>query len=199
MGKDQSGFTLVELIIAVAILAIVMSAVCGFMIVGSRSYTSVNMELMLQQEAQLTLNRITDIIIDATGSINYGDGERMVFRDSEFGSEPAVKVLVVVNQGDEENPGLSYRFDWNREEKILYFNTSDTPIDEEHSEPVFKENNRAVLAEHVREFQADISQLEESGIVKISMVFEDSGREYRIANNVAARNAVGANRIVQQQ
>lgn len=195
MGKDQSGFTLVELIIAVAVSAIVVSAVCGFMIVGSRSYTSVNTELMLQQEAQLTLNRITDVMIDATGSINYGDDERLVCGDLEFGSEPAVKILVVVNQGDEENPGLSYRFDWNREEKILYFSTSDTLMDGKRLEPVFQENNRAVLAEHVTEFQVDLSQLEESGIATVSLVFTEGGREYKVFSSVAVRNAVQVNSL----
>ena len=75
MKSDEKGFTLVELIIAVAILAIVMITVCGFIIVASRSYTSANMDIMLQQEAQLALNRISDVIIDTTDSINYGDGD----------------------------------------------------------------------------------------------------------------------------
>ena len=49
MRKDHKGFTLVELIIAIAILAIVTLAVCGFIVVGSRSYTSANTDIMLQQ------------------------------------------------------------------------------------------------------------------------------------------------------
>ena len=64
MRKDHKGFTLVELIIAIAILAIVTLAVCGFIVVGSRSYTSANTDIMLQQEAQLALNQISDVIID---------------------------------------------------------------------------------------------------------------------------------------
>ena len=38
MFKNQKGFTLVELLIVVAIMSIVALAVCGFIMSGVRSY-----------------------------------------------------------------------------------------------------------------------------------------------------------------
>lgn len=49
---DHKGFTLVELLISIAILAIVIASVCSFILVGSRSYASANSDISVQQEAQ---------------------------------------------------------------------------------------------------------------------------------------------------
>lgn len=195
MKSDEKGFTLVELIIAVAILAIVMITVCGFIIVASRSYTSANMDIMLQQEAQLALNRISDVIIDTTDSINYGDGTKMALKDDEFDGEPEAKILVVVNRKDGNSDNPSYRFDWNKEDEAIYFNTSDTVIDADHPEPVFNDDDRALLAQHVKEVHFNISQFARSGVVMISLTFENGGREYTTSNNVTVRNRVALNKI----
>lgn len=197
MRKNQKGFTLVELIIAIAILAIVALAISGFIVVGSRSYTSANTDIMLQQEAQLALNQISDVIIDTTDSINYsnGAGTEKVLKDSEFSSEPDEKVLVVVNKKDSNNDNDSYRFEWSKTDQIIYFNTSDTVIDDAHPEPVFDDSKKAILAQHVREMHLDISQFEENRVVMVSMTFENGNKEYTTSNNVTVRNRVAINKI----
>ena len=63
MRKDQRGFTIVELLIAIAILSIVVMSVCGFILVGSKSYASANSDINVQQEAQLSLNQMSDVLI----------------------------------------------------------------------------------------------------------------------------------------
>lgn len=195
MRKNQKGFTLVELIIAVAILAIVTLAVCGFIVVGSRSYTSANTDIMLQQEAQLALNQISDVIIDTTDSINYGNGTETVLKDSEFSSEPDAKILVVVNKKAGNNDNDSYRFEWSKADETIYFNTSSTVIDDTNPVPVFDDANRAILAQHVKELHIDISQFEENRVVMISMTFENGNREYTTSNNVTVRNRISLNKI----
>ncbi len=195
MRKDHKGFTLVELIIAIAILAIVTLAVCGFIVVGSRSYTSANTDIMLQQEAQLALNQISDVIIDTTDSINYGNGTELVLKDSEFSSEPDEKILVVVNKKGSNNDNDSYRFEWSKDSETIYFNTSDTVIDDTHTEPVFDNANRAILAQHVKELHIDISQFEENRVVMISMTFQNGNKEYTTSNNVTVRNRIALNKI----
>ncbi len=55
--KQNSGFSLVELIIAIAILVIVTGAVCSFIIITSRNYANGNNDISVQQEAQLALYR----------------------------------------------------------------------------------------------------------------------------------------------
>lgn len=207
MRKNHKGFTLVELIIAVAIMAIVAAAVCGFIIVGSRSYTSANTDIMLQQEAQLALNQISDVIIDTTDSINYGGKDdaasemQMVLKDSEFSTEPTEKCLVVVNTNDTEsnNDNPSYWFYWNKEDEVIYFNevAVDSSMSQAEIENGFKtaDTDKAILAQHVKELHIDISQFEENRVVMISMTFENGGREYTTSNNITVRNRVVLNRI----
>ena len=195
MRKNQKGFTLVELIIAVAILAIVMLAVGGFIVVGSRSYTSANTDIMLQQEAQLALNQISDVIIDTTDSINYGNGTENVLKDSEFSSEPDEKILMVVNKKDGNNDNDSYLFEWSKDTGTIYFNTSDTVVDDAHPKPDFVTAKRAILAQHVKELHIDISQFEENRVVMVSMTFENGNREYTTSNNVTVRNRIALNKI----
>lgn len=105
--KDQRGFTLVELLIGMVILSIVTAAVCSFIVIGSKSYAAANTEIMLQQEAQLALNQISDVIIDTTSSVNYGgatiaedgniDNIVLVEKDADFTFEPSIKILTMYN------------------------------------------------------------------------------------------------------
>lgn len=100
--KDQRGFTLVELLIGIVILSIVTAAVCSFIVVGSKSYAAANTEIMLQQEAQLALNQISDVIIDTTRSVNYAgyaeDGTPVfAVKDADFTFEPQDKSLTMFN------------------------------------------------------------------------------------------------------
>lgn len=205
MRKDQRGFTIVELIIAVAILAIVTLAVGGFMVVGSRSYTSANTDIMLQQDAQLALNQISDVIIDTTDSISYSVGDssglQTVLKDSEYGGEATDKCLTVVNrkEPDSNNDNPSYWFYWSKEKETIYFN--EVPVDSTMSEEEIKngfadaEIAKAVLAEHVTDLQIDVSQFEENRVVMISMTFENGGRQYSTSNNVTVRNRIALNAI----
>lgn len=204
MRKNQKGFTLIELIIAVAILAIVTLAVCGFIVVGSRSYTSANTDIMLQQEAQLALNQISDVIIDTTDSISYSVGTEAgmqnVLKDSEYGGEATDKCLVVVNRNDTDsnNNNPSYWFYWNKDEETIYFNevpgvNSTMSADEIQAGFVDADNGKAVLAEHVTDLSIDISQFEENRVVMVGMTLQNGNREYSTSNNVTVRNRIALN------
>lgn len=71
MKKDNRGLSLVELICAVAIFAVIGTAVGGIMVVTANSYTNGTNEVSLQQEAQLTANQIADLLIDTTAEVQY--------------------------------------------------------------------------------------------------------------------------------
>ena len=110
MQKQNKGFSLVELIIAIAILVIVTGAVCSFIVITSRNYANGNNDIGVQQEAQLAFNQISDVVIDARNSINYagedGSGNFVkVLKDSEFANTPEVKKLIVYNRIRRENTG----------------------------------------------------------------------------------------------
>ncbi len=216
MRKDQKGFTIVELIIAIAIMSIVLAAVCGFIIVGSRNYAAANSDITIQQEAQLALNQMSDVLIDTTRSINYvgydaSGSPAFALKDSEFAFEPGDKALIMYNgeatvkhnpdgtikynpdgtldtDVGEGNGNKNYQFLWNRADEALYY--AEIPV----AEKTFPgTDGYVVLAEHVTDFSIDLSQVEEKRVVMISMTFEFGGREYTTSNNVTVRNKVSIN------
>ena len=213
MRKNQKGFTLVELIIAVAILAVVTLAVCGFIVVGSRSYTSANTDIMLQQDAQLALNQMSDVIIDTTESISYsglvGGSMQTVLKDSEFSGEATDKCLAVVNKKPETgdlNQNPSYWFYYSKADETIYFNEVDLydGIADPAAGPTESEikdkfdaasTDKAVLAEHVTEFSVDVSQFEQNRVVMLALTFENGNRMYSTSNNVTVRNRIAINNI----
>ena len=73
MGIGKKGFTLVEIIVSLAIMTIVAGAVGAFVVAGNNSYMRGNKELTLQEEAQLTANQMIDLIIDVEKGISFSN------------------------------------------------------------------------------------------------------------------------------
>ena len=214
--QQNSGFSLVELIIAIAILVIVTGAVCSFIIITSRNYANGNNDISVQQEAQLALNQMSDVIIDATQSINYVGYDESnqpvkALKDSEFTFTPEKKALIVYNtatpasgEGTEEistyaDPGTpaedtstelhNYMFYWQKADENLYFSMADAG----GSFPMPGEADCVLLAENVTEFQVDLSQVEERRVVKLKLNFQTGTRKFEMANNITVRNKVVIN------
>ena len=189
--KQNSGFSLVELIIAIAILVIVTGAVCSFIIITSRNYANGNNDISVQQEAQLALNQMSDVIIDATESINYvgydqSDQPVKALKDSEFAFTPEKKALIVYNTEPDH-----YMFYWQKSDESLYFSVADA----DGNFPMPGENSAdcVLLAEHVTDFQVDLSQVEERRVVKLMLNFQTGTRKFEMANNITVRNKVVIN------
>ena len=132
-----------ELLIAIAILSIVIAAVCGFILVGSRSYAAGNSDISVQQEAQLALNQMSDVVIDTTRSVNYvgydaSGSPQKALKDAEFTFTPEDKSLIMFNGMVEEtapavpggatsqtvdpgNGNKHYHFYWSKDTETLYY------------------------------------------------------------------------------
>lgn len=224
MRKNQKGFTIVELLIAVAILSIVVAAVCGFILVGSRSYAAGNSDINVQQEAQLALNQMSDVLIDTTRSVTYtgfdASGAKIgtALKDAEFASAPENKSLLMINGVVEETPAAvpggtpgktvdpgngnkHYHFFWSKQDETLYYAELDvqsTDVDTPtvtSAFPAFDPTDPAwvKLADHVTDFSADLTQVEEKRVVMLALTFVDGTKEYVTSNNVTIRNKVAVN------
>lgn len=209
MKRDQKGFTIVELLIAVAILSIVVAAVCGFILVGSRSYAAGNSDISVQQEAQLALNQMSDVVIDTTRSVTYtgfdagGTTTETALKDAEFSFTPEDKSLVMLNGTavvnpsggpntiEEGNGNKNYHFYWDKSEETLFY--AEAAV----ADPVPDFGDPAadwvILASHVTDFSVDLSQVEEKRVVMLALTFVDGVKEYVTSNNVTIRNKVGVN------
>ncbi|MCM1261641.1 MAG: prepilin-type N-terminal cleavage/methylation domain-containing protein [Butyrivibrio sp.] len=222
--NNQKGFTIVELLIGMVILSIVTAALTGFIVSSSKSYAASNTEIVVQQESQLAMNQISDVIIDTTRSVNYvgytadGDTEQ-VLKDADFTKDIEDKCLTLYNgerkvKIDEDgnqvkdgegnlvfetatdaggnplgNGNKNYQIYYDKDEERLYF--SEAEIDSLS----FPESDRVVLAEFVKEFNVDLSQVEEKRVVSISIKYEYNNRLYETSNNITIRNKVLVNEL----
>ncbi len=142
MRRDQKGYTIAELLIAVAILSIVILSVCGFILVGSRSYAAGNSDISVQQEAELALNQMSDVLIDTTRSVIYAaydaSGDPVTaLKDAEFSFTPGDKSLIMFNgvvvkdpSGgpdtiEDGNGNKHYHFYWNKAKETLFYAEQD--------------------------------------------------------------------------
>lgn len=199
-----------EVLIATAILSIVVLTVCAFILVGSRSYASANSDINVQQEAQLSLNQMSDVLIDTTRSVNYaaydaGGNPTPALKDSEFAFTPEDKSLIMYNgvavvdpSGGpdiiEEGSGnkKNYHFYWDKSEEILFYSENDATLG---VAPQWGDASAdwVELASHVTDFSVDLSQVEEKRVVMLALTFLDGRKEYVTSNNVTIRNKVGVN------
>lgn len=69
MRKNNRGFTLIELIIATALLGIVVVGVFGFMMAGASSYRSVSTATRLELTARQAMNQMRDTVIDCNTAV----------------------------------------------------------------------------------------------------------------------------------
>ena len=70
----NKGFTLIEMIVTVAIIAIFSGVVVTFIGTGSGVYRNTSSNSKVQMETQETFDKIEDLIIDANRSLYYANG-----------------------------------------------------------------------------------------------------------------------------
>ena len=157
------GFSLVELIISIAILAVVSTAVGGAMYVSSRSYSRGSSEVAVQEEAQVASNLICDWLIDAT-SVNPEDGssDSLVIVHPE--GDAKIQITITYNSGTEE---VSYSA----------VDTANPSVEIAHG----------VLASHVKGINFS-SSFKTDRNVRISMDFEVNQRTYHAVTDSTSRN-----------
>lgn len=85
--NDNRGFTLVELIVSMAILGIIAAGAGAFMVAGTRAYSSMNYTVRLQYEAQLVMAQLQERIVDCSAGVAW---------------DPAESTLYIVNNGVDE-------------------------------------------------------------------------------------------------
>lgn len=102
----NAGMSLVELLVALAASSLVIVAVMALMINGMNSYRKQTVSAQLQEDANITLNQMSDTIMEAT-MVEVSNSESANGNTKEFQTAEHMK----------------YRYD--EDEKILYVTTVD--------------------------------------------------------------------------
>lgn len=135
-GRDK-GFTLIELIVTVAIIAIFSGVVLTFVGTGAHSYRSTSGNAKVQMETQDVMDQIQNIIIDVNRSVyySYGDGMNenvgeLVLNDVDSYGDATAKTFFACSGtatdhfDDEGNRLYNYNCDvilWNKQDQKLYY------------------------------------------------------------------------------
>lgn len=77
---DNKGFTLVELMIGIAIMSLLSISIVTFIGYGSRNYRKAQEEVTLQVEAQTIINQLSDLIIEAY-NVKYQDDMLIIYHN----------------------------------------------------------------------------------------------------------------------
>lgn len=85
LRTDKRGFSLVELLCTIGILATITTAIGGAMVVSSTTYKQGTDEVNLQKSAQFTANLIEELIVDATSSVNFdASSKTLVIENTDY-------------------------------------------------------------------------------------------------------------------
>ena len=169
---NNKGFTLVELIIVMAIMGLVGLAVAGFIGTSSSQYKSATKEVDLQYEAQIFMNQLGDMVQSATKvtsctySATAGD---------------VVEVFEVTKTIEKEDPKASgntitethvYKLTLNLDKSKVYMQKDS--------------GSKDLMAEYVSGFKATIDKDKNS--VNFDVDFKNDNKTYNVTQNFTMRN-----------
>jgi len=185
---DNYGFSLVEILIAMAILGVVSLTIYSFMMQGSRFYGKQYADADIQSEAQLVANTISDLIVDCEVNISY---------DNTISNSinPTGSSGVIYAEGKAlEISNSDYQFIIFHNGSNLFYLERRPSASNSGVYEAYDINNAELLAENITAFDVDLSRVSGKGkgknIVTFTMTYESTGRSYSGNYQVNLRNNV---------
>ena len=204
---NNRGFSLVELLVALAIGGILVAGIGSILIVSSKSFASTSAEAGMQSAAQIVMDHIQDVVIDANQKIGYSystadpvtpDSWVDVEKEGDIpgGVTVTSKKLSVYNfDVNDVNRNRRYDFTWiydpaSTDGEKSHIDYAEYSINVDLSE-ITQIGDTETLAENVTSFRCDLSDIETKRILYVEMDFKKGTKEYHAANNISLRNKVG--------
>lgn len=179
---NQKGFSLVELVVVIAILAIIGTAIYAFFHTSLISYKNTGAEAQMQNQAQLALNQLDNLIIDLTEGVSYTydtaseTGKVITSSDTEI-TDPT---LVTAKTFTIKNTDANYKVKWNKAEGKVYLVKEVGGVDGETS----------LMADHVSNFQVSLERLDSNKVIGFHFEFTDGDKHFDTNHNITMRNKV---------
>lgn len=190
---NNRGLTLIEMVIAIAIIGIFSTVVMTFITSGANFYRKTSITTKLQSDMQTTLERIENAIMDTNKSIAYTYSNGGSAIENDINQPVTAEKEVVCTSTDlsvsaKEGDCLLTIFQWSPSEQILYYNEGFI----KDGKKSVNTASRAVLTENVSGFQADISKAKSEGIVLFRLTLKNGDKEISQLYTVTLRNKVSA-------
>lgn len=200
MKLGNKGFSLVELIVVMAIMVIVGGAIAGFLSTSISSYRTVSNEVDLQEEAQLTMNQLETLILNAEAGVNYkysgtmADSstiEDLIYNDSQISGDVVQidsKTLYIYNAD------CRYIVSWDNVSHTLNYERQE--LVSGGSTISFTPGTQALLANYVQDFKVNLDTSKSNTVVKIGMTLGKTPTDtktYTANQNFSLRNQLVLN------
>lgn len=190
--QKNGGFTLVEMIVAVAITAVFSAVVLTAVAAGSRLYRSISGSTRVQMDTQELTDSVEKLIVNAGESIYYaygsGKSPGAPISDDIDGSTDGDRTLLLCSiQKNKGGAGIRVVdvLDWRESEQKLYYSRQEITAAGTSmlTEP-------SVYGEGIMEFHVDVSQADSDGIIRFQLITENLGKKLRTLHTVDLRNPV---------
>lgn len=196
---NNQGFTLIEMIVTVSIIAIFAGVVLNFITTGSSLFRNTSNIAKVQMETQETFDKIEDVIINANRRLSYGDSSH-IFQVSSFDEQVAKKssgAMKTATLRAASSTGNNISDDENVRDYIIW-NQSSEEIRYIHSEKIdgtwknlntnSSNSHGDVLATGITYFQADVSKVISDNIVNFALKTRKGTKEVETIHSVSLRN-----------
>ena len=190
--QKNGGFTLVEMIVAVAITAVFSAVVLTAVAAGSRLYRSISGSTRVQMDTQELTDSVEKLIVNAGESIYYaygsGKSPGAPISDDIDGSTDGDRTLLLCSiQKNKGGAGIRVVdvLDWRESEQKLYYSRQEIT-----AAGISMLTEPSVYGEGVREFHVDVSRADSDGIIRFQLITENLGKKLRMLHTVDLRNPV---------
>ena len=141
-GKNNRGFTLIEMIVTVAIIAIFSGVVLKFMITGSNIFRGTSNSAEVQMETQNTFDKIEDMIINTNRGFYYGYGENSPINYDDIDSSiPSTGGKIFAVYSTKEDTNSTQTMALSDEPVHMVANNDIFSVQGESAENIFVRNN----------------------------------------------------------
>ncbi len=189
LRKNNKGFSLVEMMVAVAILSIVMIAIGGIMAAMSQSFGQSQREVQLQNSVQSTYSIVSEIIKEAQSSndtiasVEYDSATNRAYIIVEDTTTPANSIFYIIELLESRSNMYLYT-------GTLYSDpATKTMVDYKAASSTLVCQAQNLLATNVSEFEINTDKLASGGYVVLGLECAYGTREASITQNVYLRNS----------
>ena len=179
--KNNKGLSLVELIVAFAIIAIAGTAIYGLMSAGTSHFNNTGKDVGLQYEQQVVVNRLKDALIEASSAISYDDSD----------PEKPLYVYSVKDMGVTGSGAVAHTYKYEITKiyhsgtNLMYKSGLFDTLDASNLNSV----EGSLLGENVKDISFSLAEISDAKI-SFEIIFENSGKEIKSTQIVSLRNAI---------
>ena len=201
MKLNNKGFSLVEILVAVAISTIVFGAITALIIFASNSSQKTNARVTLQNEAKDAVNHMEAYIIEAQSVVWDSTNNALVLiKDSEDAKNIATGIESLSNIGPKisvfSTSKKTFAYWYDASSKKLFFGECRTMTSDQTNTVdlsaggALPTDNMYLLADHVEDFTCKLVKNPKSGkyTVNFTVDFKDNVSEYSLDKCVYLRN-----------